>query len=117
MRKLILGLLIAASLPNGAFAQTQCFQIPNGTVYCPPPTGHDGSAEGVKAGSMLGDNARKTTAYNALRRQYGDVAGDPDAALKMQQYRENEEKRRQDHPPQLPGATCATASGAPVVCP
>lgn len=30
--------------------------------------------------------ARKATAYNALRQQYGDQAGDPQAALEMQKY-------------------------------
>lgn len=30
--------------------------------------------------------ARKAAAYNALRKQYGDVAGDPTATLQMQKY-------------------------------
>lgn len=30
--------------------------------------------------------ARKTAAYNALRKQYGDIAGDPEAANQLQKY-------------------------------
>ena len=35
------------------------------------------------------DQRRKTRAYKALRATYGDVAGDPDAALKLQTYEHN----------------------------
>ena len=36
-------------------------------------------------------NIRRTMAFNALKKVYGDVAGDPAAALKMQEYGQNEQ--------------------------
>lgn len=53
----------------------------------------DNSLAGIQGGSALGDNVRKTMAFNALRSVYGDVAGDPDLAAKLQ---ENAQKAKLD---------------------
>ena len=39
-----------------------------------------------KTGAAIGENARKVAAYNALAAAYGPQAGDPDSALKMQEF-------------------------------
>lgn len=43
-------------------------------------------ADAVRANALYNESARQQAAYNALRRQYGDIAGDPQAARQMQQY-------------------------------
>lgn len=48
-------------------------------------------ANGIANSQRIQENSRKTAAYNALRAVYGDVAGDPDAAVKMQDYGYNEQ--------------------------
>ena len=46
--------------------------------------------EGINAQQSVTDNARKTAAYNALINTYGPIAGDPDSALKLQEYGQRE---------------------------
>lgn len=47
--------------------------------------------EGIEAANQLTLQHRKALAYNALRSGYGDaIAGDPDAAIKAQAYRQRE---------------------------
>lgn len=46
--------------------------------------------EGINAQQSVTDNARKTAAYNALVNTYGPIAGDPDSALKLQEYGQRE---------------------------
>lgn len=46
----------------------------------------DQTAEGIQAAGVLANDARKALAYNALARAYGPVAGDPEGALKLQDF-------------------------------
>lgn len=50
----------------------------------------EGVQEGLNFVKSLQDQSRKSAAYNALRKSYGDVAGDPEAALNMQAYGQRE---------------------------
>lgn len=51
-------------------------------------------ARGNAAAQALTDTARRNAAYRALQKTYGDVAGDPDAATKLQEYRFNVEANK-----------------------
>jgi hypothetical protein len=46
--------------------------------------------EGLNFVKSLQDQSRKSAAYNVLRKSYGDIAGDPEAALNMQAYGQRE---------------------------
>lgn len=46
---------------------------------------------GIESAQALTDQRRKTMAYNALQKVYGDIAGDPAAALQMQTYGFNDQ--------------------------
>lgn len=45
---------------------------------------------GISNSQDVIDNARKNAAFNALNAVYGDISGDPDAAVKMQEYGQRE---------------------------
>lgn len=46
--------------------------------------------DAYKAGQQSQEFDRKTRAYNALRAEYGDIAGDPELATQLQSYDQNE---------------------------
>lgn len=50
-----------------------------------------GYATGAQTAEGIGVAARKTAAFNALQKIYGDVAGDPEAALQTQEYGQREQ--------------------------
>lgn len=52
----------------------------------------DEATQGVEAFNLRAAGLRQEAAYNALRGVYGDIAGDPDAALKMQSYTEQQQE-------------------------
>ena len=111
--RFITAVILAVALcgADAAAAQQNCVRGTDGIVRCPVPDALDigkATQSGADFFNSLQEHRRKTDAYNALRNQYGDVAGDPAAALMLQQYRENEQ-RRQAQPRLLaqPSATLA----------
>lgn len=52
----------------------------------------DSVLKGQKASEDFYNAQRKARAYNALREQYGDIAGDPDSAVKLGNYLAQQQK-------------------------
>ena len=52
----------------------------------------DSALKGAKLSQDYYDSKRKAAAYNALREQYGDIAGDPDSAVKLGNYLAQQQK-------------------------
>lgn len=59
-------------------------------------SGFDNPIIAARQGAQLSQdyytNQRKAAAYNALREQYGDIAGDPDSAVKLGNYLSQQQK-------------------------
>lgn len=60
-------------------------------MAAPPISGAESFTEGVNASQNVINNWRKNKAMNALTKIYGDIAGDPEDALKMQDYQQKEQ--------------------------